>query len=75
MIPTAAPACLPGRFQTPALRLSRLRLLLSRMRLPKNAYFFVTDLKGSYYYAHTLSEHNANCKTAAAVNKSMNTEK
>ena len=41
----------------------------------KNAYFFVTDLKGSYYYAHTLSEHNANCKTAAAVNKSMNTEK
>ena len=41
----------------------------------KNAYFFVTDLKGSYYYAHTLSEHNANCKTAAAVNRSMNTEK
>jgi len=33
MIPTAAPACLPGRFQTPALRLSRLRLPLSRMRL------------------------------------------
>ena len=41
----------------------------------KNAYFFVTDLKGNYYYAHTLSEHNANCKTAAAVNQSMNTEK
>ena len=41
----------------------------------KDAYFFVTDLKGSYYYARTLSEHNANCKTAAAVNKSMNTEK
>ena len=41
----------------------------------KDAYFFVTDLKGNYYYARTLSEHNANCKTAAAVNKSMNTEK
>ncbi len=37
----------------------------------KAAYFFVTDLKGNYYYAHTLAEHNANCKTAAAVNKSL----
>ncbi len=38
----------------------------------KDAYFFVTDLKGNYYYARTLSEHNANCQTAAAVNKSLN---
>ena len=38
----------------------------------KDAYFFVTDLKGNYYYAHTLTEHNANCQTAANVNKSMN---
>ena len=37
----------------------------------KDAYFFVTDQKGSYYYARTLSEHNANCRTAAAVNRSM----
>ena len=37
----------------------------------KDAYFFVPDLKGNYYYAHTLAEHNANCKTAAAVNKSL----
>ena len=37
----------------------------------RDAYFFVTDLKGNYYYAHTLAEHNANCKTAAAVNKSL----
>ena len=37
----------------------------------KDAYFFVTDLKGNYYYAHTLAEHNANCKTAEAVNKSL----
>mgnify|MGYP000537342668 FL=1 len=41
----------------------------------KNAYFFVTDLKGSYYYARTLSEHNANCQKAAQVNKTVNTEK
>ena len=41
----------------------------------KDAYFFVTDLKGNYYYARTLSEHNANCQTAAAVNKSMSTER
>lgn len=38
----------------------------------KDAYFFVTDLKGTYYYAKTLAQHNANCKTAAAVNKSLN---
>ena len=38
----------------------------------KHAYFFVTDLKGNYYYARTLTEHNANCQTAANVNKSMN---
>ena len=37
----------------------------------KDAYFFVTDLKGNYYYARTLSEHNANCQTAADVNKSV----
>ena len=37
----------------------------------KDAYFFVTDRKGNYYYAHTLGEHNANCRTAAAVNRSM----
>ena len=37
----------------------------------KDAYFFVTDLKGNYYYARPLSEHNANCQTAAEVNKSV----
>jgi hypothetical protein len=35
----------------------------------------VTDLKGSYYYARTLSEHSANCQKAAQVNKTVNTEK
>ena len=37
----------------------------------QDAYFFVTDLKGNYYYARTLSEHNANCQKAAEVNKSV----
>ena len=37
----------------------------------KDAYFFVTDLKGNYDYARTLSEHNANCQTAADVNKTV----
>ena len=37
----------------------------------KDAYFFVTDLTGNYYYARTLSEHNANCQKAAEVNKSV----
>ena len=38
----------------------------------QDAYFFVTDLTGQYYYARTLSEHNANCQKAAAVNKTLN---
>ena len=40
----------------------------------KDAYFFVTDLKGNYYYAKTLSEHNANCQKAAEVNRSLSAE-
>lgn len=38
----------------------------------KDAYFFVTDLQGNYYYARTLSEHNTNCQKAAEVNQSIN---
>lgn len=37
----------------------------------KDCYFFVTDLAGTYYYGRTLSEHNANCQKAWAVNKSL----
>lgn len=37
----------------------------------EDAYFFVTDLTGRYYYAKTLSEHNANCQTAWAVNQAL----
>lgn len=35
----------------------------------KGCYFFVTDLSGHYYYAHTYAEHQANCEKAAQVNK------
>ena len=64
-----------GPISNPGLAAIKATLTPEPDEAAKNAYFFVTDLKGSYYYAHTLSEHNANCKTAAAVNKSMNTEK
>ena len=64
-----------GPISNPGLAAIKAALTPEPDETAKNAYFFVTDLKGSYYYAHTLSEHNANCKTAAAVNKSMNTEK
>ena len=64
-----------GPISNPGLAAIKAALTPEPDEAAKNAYFFVTDLKGSYYYAHTLSEHNANCKTAAAVNKSMNTEK
>ena len=64
-----------GPISNPGLAAIKAALTPEPDEAAKNAYFFVTDLKGSYYYAHTLSEHNANCKTAAAVNRSMNTEK
>lgn len=37
----------------------------------EDAYFFVTDLTGRYYYAHTLAEHQANVRTARAVNAGL----
>lgn len=37
----------------------------------RDCYFFVTDLTGKYYYGRTLSEHNANCEKARAVNRSL----
>ena len=37
----------------------------------KDAYFFVTDLAGHYYYAHTYADHQKNCDEAAKVNKNM----
>lgn len=37
----------------------------------KDAYFFVTDLTGRYYYAKTLAEHQANVKTARQVNAGL----
>ena len=37
----------------------------------KDAYFFVTDLAGHYYYARTYADQQKNCDEAAKVNKSM----
>ena len=37
----------------------------------KDAYFFVTDIAGHYYYARTYADHQKNCDEAAKVNKSM----
>lgn len=37
----------------------------------EDAYFFVTDRKGNYYYARTYADHQKNCDAAAEVNKSL----
>ena len=37
----------------------------------KDAYFFVTDRKGNYYYARTYADHQKNCDAAAKVNESL----
>ncbi|MGN0708585.1 MAG: endolytic transglycosylase MltG [Faecalibacterium sp.] len=37
----------------------------------QNAYFFVTDLAGNYYYGRTLAQHNQNCAQAAKVNREL----
>ena len=37
----------------------------------KDAYFFVTDLTGHYYYAQTLAQHQANVRTARQVNAGL----
>ncbi len=37
-------------------------------------YFFLTDKAGTYYYAETAAEHNANDTTAWEVNASLETE-
>jgi len=39
----------------------------------EDAYFFVTDLIGHYYYARTLAEHQANIRAARAVNAGLST--
>lgn len=37
----------------------------------QDAYFFVTDMAGKYYYARTYAEHETNCTEAAKVNKGL----
>ena len=64
-----------GPISNPGIAAIRAALTPEPDEAAKNAYFFVTDIKGSYYYARTLSEHSANCQKAAQVNKTVNTEK
>ena len=64
----------PGPISNPGLAAIKAALHPEPDEDAKDAYFFVTDLKGNSDYARTLTEHNANCQTAAAVNKSMNNE-
>ena len=61
----------PGPISNPGLDAIRAALFPEPDQQAQDAYFFVTDLQGNYYYARTLSEHNANCNTAAQVNKSI----
>ena len=61
----------PGPISNPGLAAIKAALHPEPDEDAKDAYFFVTDLKGNYYYARTLTEHNANCQTAANVNKTM----
>ena len=61
----------PGPISNPGIAAIRAALSPEPDEEAKDAYFFVTDLKGNYYYARTLSEHNANCQTAADVNKTV----
>ena len=61
----------PGPISNPGIAAIRAALDPQPDEDAKDAYFFVTDLKGNYYYARTLSEHNANCQKAAEVNKSV----
>lgn len=60
-----------GPISNPGIAAIRAALAPQPNEEAKDAYFFVTDLKGNYYYARTLSEHNANCQKAAEVNKSV----
>ena len=61
----------PGPISNPGIAAIKAALEPDPDEEAKDAYFFVTDLKGNYYYARTLSEHNANCQTAADVNKTV----
>ena len=61
----------PGAISNPGLEALQAALDPQPDAEAEDAYFFVTDLAGKYYYARTLAEHNANCQKAAEVNKSV----
>lgn len=60
-----------GPISNPGAEAIRAALLPEPDEEVKDCYFFVTDLTGKYYYGRTLAEHNANCQTAWAVNKTL----
>lgn len=60
-----------GPVSNPGLEAIRAALNPQPNEEAKDAYFFVTDLTGHYYYAKTLAEHQANVKTARQVNAGL----
>ena len=61
----------PGPISNPGIAAIRAALSPEPDEEAKDAYFFVTDLAGHYYYARTYADHQKNCDEAAKVNKSM----
>ena len=61
----------PGPISNPGIAAIRAALDPQPDDEAKDAYFFVTDLAGHYYYARTYADHQKNCDEAAKVNKSM----
>ena len=60
-----------GPVSNPGLEAIRVALNPQPDEEAKDAYFFVTDLTGHYYYAKTLAEHQTNVKTARQVNAGL----
>ena len=61
----------PGPVSNPGMAAIRAALDPQPSPEAEDAYFFVTDLTGHYYYAHTLAEHQANVRAARAVNAGL----
>ena len=61
----------PGPVSNPGMAAIRAALDPQPSPEAEDAYFFVTDLTGRYYYAHTLAEHQANVRAARAVNAGL----
>ena len=60
-----------GPISNPGIAALRAALAPQPDKEAEDAYFFVTDRKGNYYYARTYADHQKNCDAAAKVNKSL----